>query len=169
MDCLPDLFSDPHLEPVHRAVRDHRADLALSLLPHSVSGLHAANDLVYDERSHDLKAFQMQVGLWPVYLSAIVTALTHPLTRPGYPGHSEGRAEHDVSPSGRGHLAAPRDHRCLRGRGCVWHPPPDCPSDLPCGADLLVRVVNRGALAIHVVALFSDRFLDRPPVTPPWQ
>jgi len=36
------------------------------------------------DRSHDMKAFQMQVGLWPVYLSAIFTALTHPFTRPGY-------------------------------------------------------------------------------------
>lgn len=35
-------------------------------------------------RSHDMKAFQMQVGLWPVYLSAILTALTHPVSRPGY-------------------------------------------------------------------------------------
>ena len=36
------------------------------------------------ERSHDMKAFQMQVGLWPVYLSAILSALTHPVARPGY-------------------------------------------------------------------------------------
>jgi cellulose synthase (UDP-forming) len=36
------------------------------------------------DRAHDFKAFQMQVGLWPVYLSAIATALTHPFTRPGY-------------------------------------------------------------------------------------
>jgi cellulose synthase (UDP-forming) len=36
------------------------------------------------DRSHDLKAFQMQVGLWPVYLSAIMSALTHPFTRPNY-------------------------------------------------------------------------------------
>jgi cellulose synthase (UDP-forming) len=36
------------------------------------------------EGAQDLKSFQMQVGLWPVYLSAIVTALTHPFTRPVY-------------------------------------------------------------------------------------
>lgn len=36
------------------------------------------------DRAHDFKAFQMQVGLWPVYLSAIVTALTHPFARPRY-------------------------------------------------------------------------------------
>ena len=33
---------------------------------------------------HGFKAFQMQVGLWPVFLSAIATALTHPITRPQY-------------------------------------------------------------------------------------
>lgn len=36
------------------------------------------------DRAHDFKAFQMQVGLWPVYLSAIVTALANPFTRPRY-------------------------------------------------------------------------------------
>jgi len=36
------------------------------------------------DRAHDFKAFQMQVGLWPVYLSAILTALTHPFSRPPY-------------------------------------------------------------------------------------
>ena len=36
------------------------------------------------DRTHDFKAFQLQVGLWPVYLSAIATALTHPFTRPAY-------------------------------------------------------------------------------------
>ncbi len=36
------------------------------------------------DRAHDFKAFQMQVGLWPVYVSAIMTALTHPFTRPPY-------------------------------------------------------------------------------------
>ncbi len=36
------------------------------------------------DRAHDFKAFQMQVGLWPVYVSAILTALTHPFTRPAY-------------------------------------------------------------------------------------
>lgn len=36
------------------------------------------------EHTHDFKAFQMQVGLWPVYLSALVTAATHPFTRPQY-------------------------------------------------------------------------------------
>lgn len=34
--------------------------------------------------SHTFKAFQMQVGLWPVYVSAIATALNHPFTRPAY-------------------------------------------------------------------------------------
>jgi cellulose synthase (UDP-forming) len=34
--------------------------------------------------AHGFKAFQMQVGLWPVFLSAIMTALTHPFTRPQY-------------------------------------------------------------------------------------
>jgi cellulose synthase (UDP-forming) len=33
---------------------------------------------------HGFKAFQMQVGLWPVFLSAIATALTHPISRPQY-------------------------------------------------------------------------------------
>ena len=36
------------------------------------------------DRAHDFKAFQMQVGLWPVYLSALVTAITHPISRPRY-------------------------------------------------------------------------------------
>lgn len=36
------------------------------------------------DRTHDFKAFQMQVGLWPVYLSAIAAAATHPFTRPRY-------------------------------------------------------------------------------------
>jgi cellulose synthase (UDP-forming) len=36
------------------------------------------------DRAHDFKAFQLQVGLWPVYVSAIVTALAHPFTRPHY-------------------------------------------------------------------------------------
>ena len=36
------------------------------------------------DRAHDFKAFQMQVGLWPVYVSALVTALTHPFTPPAY-------------------------------------------------------------------------------------
>jgi cellulose synthase (UDP-forming) len=36
------------------------------------------------DRAHDFKAFQMQVGLWPVYMSAIVTALANPFTRPIY-------------------------------------------------------------------------------------
>jgi cellulose synthase (UDP-forming) len=34
--------------------------------------------------AHTFKAFQMQVGLWPVYLSAIATALGSPLSRPAY-------------------------------------------------------------------------------------
>jgi hypothetical protein len=34
--------------------------------------------------AHTFKAFQMQVGLWPVYLSAIATALGSPFSRPGY-------------------------------------------------------------------------------------
>ena len=36
------------------------------------------------EHQHGFKAFQMQVGLWPVFISAIATALTHPFTRPQY-------------------------------------------------------------------------------------
>ena len=36
------------------------------------------------EHGHGFKAFQMQVGLWPVFLSAIWTAVTHPFTRPRY-------------------------------------------------------------------------------------
>ena len=36
------------------------------------------------DQAHDFKAFQMQVGLWPVYVSAIATALAHPFARPAY-------------------------------------------------------------------------------------
>ena len=36
------------------------------------------------EGRQTLKAFQLQAGLWPVYLSAIATALLHPRSRPKY-------------------------------------------------------------------------------------
>ena len=36
------------------------------------------------EGRQNLKAFQVQAGLWPVYLSAIVSALCHPRSRPTY-------------------------------------------------------------------------------------
>lgn len=115
------------------------------------------------DRSHDMKAFQMQVGLWPVYLSAIVTALTHPFTRPAY----------RVTPK------VVRSTTLLRRAMAIWpHLAIIAASVAAVAYGIHHRVAHPTYLAVltfwccwtivalsryTVVALFSDRFLDRPP------
>jgi cellulose synthase (UDP-forming) len=121
------------------------------------------------DRSHDMKAFQMQVGLWPVYFSAIGTALTHPFTRPAYrvtpkvvrsttflrraaaiwPHLAIIAASVAAVAYGIHHRTAPPTYLAVLTFWCVWS----------------IVAISR----YTVVALFSDRFLDRPPATPPWQ
>ena len=121
------------------------------------------------ERSHDLKAFQMQVGLWPVYQSAIWTALTHPFTRPAY----------RVTPK------VVRSTTFFRRAMALWpHLAIISGSVAAIAYGIHNRVTHPTTLAVlifwctwsivalsryTVVALFSDRFLDRPPAPPPWQ
>ena len=121
------------------------------------------------ERSHDMKAFQMQVGLWPVYLSAIGTALTHPFTRPGY----------RVTPK------VVRSTTFLRRAMALWpHLAIIAASVAAIAYGVRHRVAQPTYLAVltfwciwsivalsryTVVALFSDRFLDHPPPPRPWK
>ena len=121
------------------------------------------------DQSHDMKAFQMQVGLWPVYLSAIGTALTHPFTRPGY----------RVTPK------TVRSTTLVRRAAALW---PNLAMIATSTAAIAYGIHHRVAhptyLAVltfwclwsivalsryTVVALFSDRFLDRSRAPPPWQ
>jgi hypothetical protein len=120
------------------------------------------------DRSHDLKAFQMQVGLWPTYLSAIGTALTHPFTAPGY----------RVNPK------TSRSTTFLRRAAVLWpHLAMIGGSMAAIAYGIRHRDTHPTYLAVlafwctwtivslsryTAVALFSDRFLDRRPETPPW-
>lgn len=120
------------------------------------------------DRSHDLKAFQMQVGLWPTYLSAIGTALTHPFTRPGY----------RVTPK------IVRSTTFLRRAAVLWPQLAMIGGSVAAIAYGISHQVTRPTyLAVlafwcmwsivalsryTVIALFSDRFLNRRLETPPW-
>lgn len=120
-------------------------------------------------RSHDMKAFQMQVGLWPVYLSAIVSALTHPVTRPGYrvnvkiSRHTKFlRRAAAVWP----HLAVIVASAAAIGHGFRHH------GDAPAFVAVLTFWCMWSIVALSrytLVALFSEWFTNRPakPLAPP--